>query len=283
MRIGVEIECIANLNNFNSDEIGEYHNGRRVEGLEGWRAEEDGSLNVCDDGEDEYCDLDSWGGVEFVSKQYRGYASLKDGLEKFKTYIKEIGGDYMSSTLNFNSTTGTHIHISLDDMRFCDRALYPAFLKTRDKFKKLIRESGIRSKHEILNRYNRSYANRVLRSHRYSGEKYLEFNFDSERQGRGLEWRSPNMTGIQSWAEFDEFWGIVIDCLKSLTRYARNCTERVTEEIEIPSPSDFTSYETETILVDKIRNRRIRVENSVIPEQQEVILYDTRVAEEIEI
>jgi hypothetical protein len=36
----------------------------------------------------------------------------------------------------------------------------------------------------------------------------MEFNFCSERDKRGLEWRSFNIRGIKTWAEFEEMFKI---------------------------------------------------------------------------
>jgi len=232
--IGVEIECLTNTNYF-TGRIGDYHNGILVEDMPGWRAESDGSLRLPED--EEYQD---WAAVEFVSRRCKGFIGLKRALENFKGYYQseqiaqQIPPNELFQCLEFNDSCGAHIHISMSDATFWKHGLWPAFQNLRNEFFDRMNSSNIQSKHRILNQYNRRYAERVNKPMRYRNAKYLEFNITSEIEGRGLEWRSPNMLGIQTWSEFDEYWDIVILCLKNFCKNVLNCTEVDAEIMDYP-------------------------------------------------
>ena len=84
--IGIEIECIVNRK-INKITTGEYHQGRVVEGLEGWVAEEDGSLGDYNEFS-EYAKC-----VEFVSPIFKSKDNFFQGLEQFKDKLSHYGKD----------------------------------------------------------------------------------------------------------------------------------------------------------------------------------------------
>ena len=45
-----------------------------------------------------------------------------------------------------------------------------------------------------------------LNERNFKGNRNNEFNFESELNGTGIEWRSLNMLGISTWKEFFDFW-----------------------------------------------------------------------------
>jgi hypothetical protein len=65
----------------------------------------------------------------------------------------------------------------------------------------------------------------TTRENRFSGQRYREFNIQSEQMGRGLEWRSPNMRGVNTWKEFAEYWEIVFECLEVLAKRTLNAED----------------------------------------------------------
>lgn len=212
LTIGVEIECSYNRALFTFP-IGNYHEGQPVPGLPGWRAEEDSSLHTSDRAPSTFrC-------AEFVSKRCRGISELRTTLQLFKAYFSKSNKLKLKDVMDFNDSTGAHVHISTSSFKFGDRAVFNVLIATRDHFRASIKNSKIQSKDRILRRYFRSnYAAETTRENRFAGNRYQEFNHRSEDHGQGLEWRSPNMTGISTWEEFAEYWEIVFDSLQLLAK-----------------------------------------------------------------
>lgn len=253
--IGVEIECITDTDYFDGD-IGDYHQGVPIAGMPGWRAESDGSLRIPDD--DCY---DEWTTVEFVSGRCRGFGELKTTLGAFKEYYQarlktrnngEI--DDLYQCLEFNGSCGAHIHLSMSDIVFHRYGLWPAFVKLRSEFFDRLRVSSIISKQRILTHYNREYAQAVQKDIRHQTQKYREFNIGSEIEGRGLEWRSPNMWGIRTWTEFDEYWDIVIECLKHFCENVLECTEEDEVSEEYPHRMILLENYPENMTIDRLED-----------------------------
>jgi hypothetical protein len=93
-------------------------------------------------------------------------------------------------------------------------------------FLKLIGESSVlslKARNAITKSYNRPYAALIeedimtgllTKYHSPDASRRMEWNFNSEMNGTGLEWRSPNMREISTWKEFDEFFIILAKCVK---------------------------------------------------------------------
>ena len=249
MHIGIEIECLVSQDYF-EEEVGDYHCGEPVPNLPGWRAEEDSSIQVLDDDAawERYDDPErDFQGVEFVSEPYYGITEFRKGLKRFKKYFLEKS-PYLNSVMYFNNSTGSHVHLSIPGFSFSQRALWKAFETTREQFKEMIKSSGISSRRDIIRRYVRQYATEGRRRHRTdSSSRYFDFKFHSEREVKGLEWRAPNMKGIQTWKEFDEYWDIVIECLKTLEKLGRECEEHTVITFERPDARVYEVRDTDEL------------------------------------
>lgn len=204
--IGIEIECILDNSRFNI-EAGEYHEGNSVRGLPNWDVEEDSSIST--DEEENLSDIC----VEFVSPVFHSVNSFRKGLNSFYNKFSENGNLELKEVLVFNKSCGSHLHFSIKGLSFGAKAIYKIFPKIRKKFKKLILVSEIGSKRIIVEHYNRGYA-REITEHNFKYGRESEFNFQSENVGMGIEWRSLNMLGVNTWKEFFNFWEIVIKCLR---------------------------------------------------------------------
>lgn len=199
-KIGLEIESALN---------GNFHNirvGSAANKLKYWNTKYDGSLRNSN--KFPISNL-----VEFVSIPLKTEKTYYLALKQFKTYITKKE-KYLNNVIDFNSSCGCHVHFSFKDFNFADNVYYTIFIKIRKFFFDKIKLSNISSKEEILKHYFRGYSKRFQKSHIQNPTKYREFNFYSERQGRGLEWRSPNMLNIKTWAEFDEFFKILYESIE---------------------------------------------------------------------
>jgi hypothetical protein len=202
---GIEIECIYNTNllHFNK---GSYHEGVPIS--KHWLIEDDASIKTylnkfkwSDDGE----------GCEFVSKKIDSKKKLINAIKEFKNLFSKNGKYELKEVLNFNSSSGLHIHLSVNkdnkEIRF-KKIIDPiVFKKIRRRLLKDLKDSNIKSKNDIIANYFRAYAQKVKfddnSNFRNPIERRLEYNFISESQNKGFEWRSPCLTNIETWKEFD--------------------------------------------------------------------------------
>lgn len=261
--IGTEIECC--LNNTMGLHIGEYHNGHPIPGLDGWKVEEDGSIEVPDDlqewsdeeDDDECpCDpdrIDDWTPAEFITKKCNGYDEFVEHIAAFRKYFSKNGRRHLSAVLDFNRSCGCHVHFSIPGKKAYKVLPTKAFVTAREFFLKEIDESKVLSKQNrqiIRERYFRSYSKKTddMTRFRYD-DKYLEWNLGSEVHGQGMEWRSLNMGEISTWEEFDEYWHIVLRSIKRFMRAIRDISE---EEV--------FSFRREMVFADKILSDSFELE-----------------------
>lgn len=208
VKYGVEIECCANTDIVKVDKDG-YHGRNSVLLADNyWKSESDGSLRAGD-----FTHSDSF---EFISKTCKDEEELSKALVAFEAYFSDGGKYELNEVLSFNNSTGCHIHFSFDNKKFLFRKLatFNSFMALRNYFLTAIERSSINdiAKNEIKKRYFRSYASKLTKAgfNNALGDRRKEFNFCSEDNGTGLEWRSINLTGIKTWAEFKEIFAIII-------------------------------------------------------------------------
>jgi hypothetical protein len=230
LNIGLEVEMIYNSDRVNDLAIGGYHSGLPFGHY--WKAERDGSLH----GENRFKFEDT---VEFVSKVLRGKADFNNALDDLKfsitQKIKEEGRRERAVRLNsiayFNKSCGLHIHMSLaeKEFKFFEKASPHIFPKVRKFFfKKLWRSTFIseETKHAVAHQYDRRYARaRPVELLMQRNERQSEFNFISEEQNRGIEWRSFNVNECQSWTEFYWLLRIGYDTMEYLAIQATSWKE----------------------------------------------------------
>lgn len=237
IKIGVEIECVYN-GKIHSITAGAYQGNRdaddmtektHIPGMPGWESQRDGSLYTSYNlsrfatGQDK-----SWSGwkapIEIISKVYTSKKKFVEGLLVFKKFMSKDGRYELNEVLEFNDSMGSHIHFSIDGFTFEKKTIFSIYPRVREYFFKKIKESNIKSKAQILEHYGRYYSRQITKD-TWKESRYSEFNFESERQNRGLEWRSPNLLNITTWAEFFEFWAIAFDTCEFLGKCARKWEE----------------------------------------------------------
>lgn len=205
-KIGIEIECIINTDHRKNLNIGSYHSATKTSGLKHWKLSRDGSLNTQNTFASSTC-------VEFVSNLIRSEKGYFLTVNEFKKFLKKTNLE-LSDVVKFNESCGCHIHISFNEFKFIEKIHAKIYPKMRNIFFEKIRNSNISSKEQILEHYDRQYSKLFNKTHMESPTKYCEFNFRSELNNQGLEWRSPNMLNISKWSEYDEYFKIIFDCLK---------------------------------------------------------------------
>lgn len=215
IKIGIEIECVLN-SKIHHIEKGDYHEGYSIDGLPRWKAEGDSSLSSYDE-------FDGWENrVEFISDVSYGKKQFIDSLRKFKKFFSKNGKYKLYEVLDFNASCGSHVHLSIDNFYFDRKVIFAVFPKARKYFFNKVRKSKIESKEDILKQYNRSYSREINEDNWKNRDRQTEFNFCSEHEGKGFEWRSINMLNIKTWKEFFEFWKIVYKSIEYLIKISTN-------------------------------------------------------------
>lgn len=223
IKVGVEIECVFNERLIHLVK-GSYHSGIINKKLNGWKVENDGSLDSNIERYRTPRFFESWGNTaEIVSDLSSNRKEFFKKLRNFKKFFSKREYE-LNEVLAFNYSCGSHIHFSYENFNFDKKTFYVIYEKTRKMFFKKIKKSKIESKIEILDQYNRSYA-QIKDKNTWKQDRREEFNFMSERENHGIEWRSINMRGIKTWKEFFEFWKIVYSCLQYLLKISRKAKE----------------------------------------------------------
>jgi hypothetical protein len=256
IRLGIEIEAIMNSELLDFD-IGMYHKGIEIPHLSGWKAERDGSINT--DGEDSPFEEDDY--VELISPIMKGRDGFRLEINKF---IEQFNYVELNRIFFFNNSCGSHVHISINrkPRYFYDKVIKSAFIKTREYFISKIQSSNLsfETKRLIINQYDRHYASQDwvdCKRNDTLSFRNSEFNFLSEENGKGLEWRAPNMHGISTWDEFREFWDIVYSSVQFLVKNSKSWRKVETFKIDMEKGEIKEAYENnEEVVVLNIQNNR---------------------------
>ncbi|GAF83167.1 unnamed protein product [marine sediment metagenome] len=238
--IGMEVECVLNKS-IHSFPVGGYHNGIKVKGLSGWKAERDGSLRG-------YEFESNTKHVELVSSISHTTESFQSVVSRFIKFMSKNKRYELNEVLVFNDSMGSHVHVSIDGFNFEKKVIYDVFTKARDFFIDKIRKSNIQSKEEIISQYTRDYSKATTPSRFRNSEREQEWNFQSERRGNGLEWRSPNMTGIKTWDEFRTFMRITLQTLKFLIENAQKYSKKNVVNFTEAAKDNTTEINEEIII-----------------------------------
>jgi len=240
--VGTEIECIVNSNEFPHFKIGSYHRGSRNIGMTGWKSESDGSLSTYSSG------FSNPMSCEQVMEAANSKNMFFKRIASFKKFFSKNGTKKFNEVLCINSSCGNHIHLSIKDFTFSKKMIPVMYDAIRDYFFDKIKTSTLLSqdtKDSILHHYFRSYAKKFSMRQLEGGDRRTEFNFSSERDGKGIEWRSLNLNKVKSWGEFDEMFRIIWDCIERIIELAKKheheivyskSENRIGKELNIPAP-----------------------------------------------
>ena len=224
---GLELEGIYNKETTDLPERHNYHHGNFLEGTV-WKAESDGSLNM------EEADYRAFGRtnaepVELISKRLVGRDALMNALNVVKETF--CGNKPLKDCIRFNKSCGTHIHFSIRGRTKARTHIKLLYGMRQEFFDKINSSTVIKktTKAKILKHYNRSYSELMTKEDYLNKQKRGEFNFMSEDSGKGLEWRSINLFGVNKWVELYEVMDIVYNIVKKFDRKVRkyNVVERV--------------------------------------------------------
>lgn len=201
IKTGIEIETILNEDlNINLDNLTYF------------LVDSDGSLR-------KYNKFDYEEEFEFISVILKGKNEFFKGIEEFIKVFSKNGKYELNEVLDLNQSCGLHLHVGFNK-RCYDFLDFYVLKQLRNKFFKEVRNSKVfneTQKENILNHYFRFYAKKSNYSNYLEfGERYKEFNVQSEKDNKGLEWRSLNILNCETWNDFKEFFRIVWDCIEFL-------------------------------------------------------------------
>ena len=215
MILGVEIEGVFDRDVCYFD-VGHYHDGEEFNRY--WDVEDDSSVTY--NRGDRSHNFDNPTPCEWVSRKL----SRNKFIEAIENFIENIsdGEEFeLKEVCDFNKSCGCHIHIGLEKDTFYRMTDFKILKDMRSMFFGLVARSKIlqeQTKKSVRQHYFRGYARRSTKNNfninQY--ERQHEFNIRSEMNGRGLEWRSFNICGVETWAEFREMFNIALSCIDFL-------------------------------------------------------------------
>lgn len=221
LKIGMEIECIINMNKIDFLSIGSYHCGNPMRDknrndVSGWKVETDGSINRGRR-------FSNSQGIEFVSTAFKSRQEFFRGIDRFIECMSCNGEYELKEVMEVNASCGCHIHLSKGKKKFARRVHKFLYDQTKINFFKDIKASTLpeKVKTAVLAQYYRDYAKKASeKDFNYNrangGQRKTEWNFRSEQGGNGLEWRSFNVRSVETWKDFKMLMSIAFKALEPM-------------------------------------------------------------------
>ncbi len=218
--IGCEIECILNKDKINFLRFGSYHSGvtlldKDKNKHEEWEVQNDSSISAGEK-------FKNYKQAEIVSRCFKSKKAFFDGLDLFVEVFSCNGKYELNEVMEINESCGCHIHISQGKKTFRDRLHSTHYEQMRKDFFKRINKSSLPDsiKQGVKEQYDRTFSkvltDKGLKREREKPNGRPEFNFRSEEQGRGLEWRSFNLNKVTTWKQLKILMGIAFCSIEDL-------------------------------------------------------------------
>jgi hypothetical protein len=147
--------------------------------------------------------------TEIITQKPQDVANYKEVIQDFKNAIIEKSKTpNLSDVLNFNDTTGCHIHLSL----MSDKGLLLPFKMASPKEfvkfnKRLLKEVKTQMPH-IYGKFSRSFYRSYALKRITEENRYCCWNYSLNEINR-LEFRSFNLRGVDNWEDFEKMFDIV--------------------------------------------------------------------------
>jgi hypothetical protein len=201
---GIEVECIVNKDIVDIP-VNSYHSDSFDRDIQHWAATSDSSLSCQRKFKNEYT-------CEFVSKKLK-FSEWKKGFDSFKKALQNNKNVEFNEVIDINNTCGCHIHFSTDNKRENTLITPKAYEKLRENmFKRMETEMPMLYR-AFKSQYFRSYSKKLKEELLDKGDRGLEINYSAIN--KGVEWRSFNLMGVETW---EEFYNIVRIGLEELNK-----------------------------------------------------------------
>ena len=268
MIIGLEIEGVINRSIIKFP-IGNYHDGISLGRY--WESQSDSSIRMDDKFKNEET-------VEIVSEIIKNKSEFKDAINELREILKIDRKQRLSGRIYFNKSCGCHFHVSLSKYKFFDKSHPQIFIRTRKYFIKHLKRLNIPEelKLNILSQYDRNYSKIVSEEFIKNNDyREREFNFLSETENKGLEWRSFNLCGVKKWKELKILLNLAYKTLKYLEKQSKFWKDYEKSEIEIDKNKYFYNYieinkKNDEIIDIKFNNKYDIIIGKEVQEVQEV-------------
>jgi len=244
IRVGFEIESEVDSDRLETLELGvnNYHSFRKQRlGTRPIRVESDASI---------VCTKKNTIGAEFITYPLKLNSAFR-GLSK---QLKELTGceenEDFTDVLNFNESTGAHIHISANSIDLKDMIMNEDFLKHFDKNIKVALEDYP----EVLNHFYRSYAKK-FKYHELWRERHNWLNYNSK--WKTVEIRGSNLIHIKTIKDIKNIYEAIIKCFfVSIDQHLKAISEEVTVTL-VKEPSII---QEEDVVVDTTDRDWVRIQ-----------------------
>lgn len=228
IKFGLEIEAEYN-NTLYPLQVTGYHNSNVGDNFDSWSVTSDSSLtNTQQWGEDSRV-------AELVSTPLFGWEEVYSALLEVKA---KANGKELNECLLFNTSTGAHIHFSTWRGREGDMMFMQHYNQLRNNVMARVKEEYPRIyplfKKQYIRDYSRTQHEMIINKH----DRRMEINYESVAQGKGVEWRSFNLVGVETWDELFGMYKIAVDELTKIMAEYEASNYREFIEL-IASPEDI--------------------------------------------
>jgi len=243
VRVGFELESEVDIDVVESLglEINNYHSLKKQKlGKYPIRVETDSSI---------VCRRNNMAGAEFITYP----RTLRDALWYLGKQLQALTGctdtEDFTDTLNFNSTTGAHIHISAKKLNLKEMIMNENFLKYFDKNLKV----ALKDYPIVLEQFYRSYARKFIYRNLWK-ERHNWLNYNS--RWNTVEIRGANLVGIKTIKDIKIVYESIIKCFfKSIDQHLKVVSEEIAVTI-IREPvfvqeEDITIQSLATVLLEQ--------------------------------
>jgi hypothetical protein len=232
IKIGIELEGIYNndLLKQSMTSVGGYgfSKGSTINSF--WKHTTDGSLTHEREYPNPIC-------AEIVQYPVVGRSRFITSLKSFQELAL---GNELKDFVTFNKSCGCHIHFSIPEQLYKNLLVENVEFLRESLFKKL-KNSDLPSRvvNGIIKHYGRDYAKMIKKTDQqniFKGnlDRRTELNVMSEIDNKGLEWRSFNLLGVETWKEFFDVLNIGYDCIEEFIESLRKI--RVEENLVVDVP-----------------------------------------------
>jgi hypothetical protein len=169
-----------------------------------WKVETDGSLKST-----KFSSSDT---AEFITTRPFLRRDLHNVVDALRTEANRRALDTYEFSEIFcpNYSCGHHLHFSYNGIRLLEKSTINLYPLIRAEFFKNLKRYSPRLHETIKKQYFRHYAKKIRGDNCYQS-RCSEFNLTNDNCG--LEWRSFNVNGVQTWKEYEDVVGIALDSL----------------------------------------------------------------------
>lgn len=231
IKFGIELELAYNINEIEWSIAG-YHHDNTGDNFDLWSVTRDGSLNSDGAPFEAYL-------AELVSIPLHNKEEVMEALNELRD---KYPNKEFKELFYINKSMGAHIHFSTWRQREDDMVFMGFYNKLRERVMQKVKDRHPRLYPLFKKQYYRNYAPK-------QGDLIIDKGLRGEisyTSGKGVEWRSFNLLGVETWDELFSMYEIALDTIEEiLTEYQNN---NYKEEVELaPTEDQIKAIEQEIV------------------------------------